>query len=277
LVSSESHRVILMMDLRAAIAAVALLGALASSSSPALAQATDTTPVDLGPLPPRVRIVVNAAYWTGSGPTFRDTRQFEEYVEQTTIRTSYATQSGAFGPDASLQVSVFRGLGILVGYTQVSRDQTGTVDVTRPNPLYFDRPRQASAEIDDYRYRERAFHLDLAYGRSAGRQFDWSLFAGVSLFRVEADLLDSPVYDDVYPYDELRIQSTPGKRARSSPTGFNLGGRLDYRFGGSGRFAVGVQFLYSTARVELQASPEAEKASFDAGGFQVGAGVRLYF
>lgn len=267
------------MDLRAGIAAVALLGgALASSSSPALAQATDTTPGESpGPPPPRVRIVVNAAYWTGSGPTFRDPRQFEEYVEQTTIRTSYATQSGAFGPDASLQVSVFRGLGILVGYSQVSRDQTGTVDVTRPNPLYFDRPRQASAEIDDYRYRERAFHLDLAYGRGAGRHFDWSLFAGVSLFRVEADLLDSPVYDDVYPYDELRIQSTPGKRARSSPTGFNLGGRLDYRFGGSGRFALGVQFLYSTASVELQASPEAQKASFDAGGFQVGAGVRLYF
>jgi hypothetical protein len=261
-----------------AVPAAALLGALALSSTPAPAQPADAIPEsDPGPRRPWVRLVVNAAYWPGGGPTFGDTRQFEEYLEQTTIRTSYATESGAFGPDASLQVSVFGRLGILVGYSQASRDQTGTVDVTRPDPLYFDRPRQASAEIDDYRYRERAFRLDLAYGRGAGRHFDWSLFAGVSLFKVEVDLLDSPIYDDVYPYDELRIQSTPGKKARSSPTGFNVGGRLDYRFGRSGRFAVGVQLLYSTARVEVQASPETEEASFDAGGLQVGAGVRLYF
>jgi len=65
--------------------------------------------------------------------------------------------------------------------------------------------------------------------------------------------------------------------AESSPTGFNLGGGVDYRFGSSGRFGLGVQLLYSTGDVELQATPEAETISFKAGGLQVGAGVRVYF
>jgi hypothetical protein len=246
----------------------------ASPSRPALAQDASAAP-GAPPPPARVRIVLNGALWLGSGPTFSDTRSFEEYAEQTTIGTRYQT-NGRFGPDAAAQVSVFRELGILVGYSSLSRDTTGTVDVSRPHPLYLDRPRSASAELSGYGYSERAFHLDLAYGRGAGH-LDWSLFAGVSLFRVEADLLDSPTYTDVYPYDELTIGSTPGKKVKSSPTGFNVGGRLDYRVGGSGHFGLGVQLLYSTASVELQATPEAQRATFHAGGLQTSAGVRLFF
>lgn len=255
--------------MRTALVVIAA-AAFASFSTPAPAQDASAAPP-----PARVRIAVNAALSVGSAPTFSDTRSFEEYAEQTTIGTHYETQ-GRFGPDAAVQVSVFRELGILVGYSSVSRDTTGTVDVSRPHPLYLDRPRSASAPLSGYGYSERAFHLDLAYGRGAGR-LDWSLFAGVSLFRVEADLLDSPTYTDVYPYDELTIASTPGRNVKSSPSGFNVGGRLDYRLGGSGRFGLGVQLLYTRASVELQATPEAQKATFHAGGLQASAGVRLFF
>jgi hypothetical protein len=255
------------------IALVALAAAIASYSTPALAEDTSAAPGV--PPPARVRIVLNGALWLGSAPTFSETRTLEEYAEQTTIGADYQTQ-GRFGPDAAAQVSVFRELGILVGYSSISRDTTGTVDVSRPHPLHLDRPRLASAELSGYGYSERAFHLDLAYGRGAGH-LDWSIFAGVSLFRVEADLLDSPTYTDVYPYDALTIASTPGKKASSSPTGFNVGGRLDYRVGGSGHFGLGVQLLYSQGNVELQATPEAQKATFHAGGLQASAGVRLFF
>jgi hypothetical protein len=255
--------------------ALVVIAAAAVASSSTVAPAQDASAAPGAPRPARVRIAVNAALWVGTAPAFSDTRSFEEYVEQTTIGTRYETQ-GRFGPDAAVQVSVFRELGILVGYSSVGRDTTGTVDVSRPHPLYLDRPRSASAELSGYGYSERAFHLDLAYGRGAGH-LDWSLFAGVSLFRVEADLLGTPTYTDVYPYDELTIASTPASRAKSSPTGFNVGGRLDYRVGGSGHFGLGVQLLYSRASVELQATPEAQKATFHAGGLQVSAGVRLFF
>ena len=35
----------------------------------------------------------------------------------------------------ALQVSLYRGFGLLAGYSQVTRDVTGTVDVSRPHPL----------------------------------------------------------------------------------------------------------------------------------------------
>ena len=227
------------------------------------------------PAPARVRIVLNGAFWLGSSPSFSETRSFEEYAEETTIRASYETGS-AFGPDVAVQATVYRGLGVRVGYSLASRDQSGTVEVSRPHPFHFDRPRVASAELSGLSYSEGALHLDVAYARSAGH-LEWTLFAGVTLFRVEADLLGEPIYTDVYPYDEFAIASTPTVTAESSPTGFNLGGGLDYRFGSSGRFGLGIQLLYSTGDVELQATPEAETISFKAGGLQVGAGVRVYF
>ncbi len=81
----------------------------------------------------------------------------------------------------------------------------------------------------------------------------------------------------MYPYDELTITSTPSTTVKESPTGFNVGGRLDYRFGRSRRFGAGVQVLYSTASVKLKAAADATDATFDAGGLSVGAGLRVYF
>jgi hypothetical protein len=253
------------------LALVALAAAALAVSAPAGAQQPSTTPAKA---PDRVRVVANAAFWP-SGPSYSDSQTFPEYAEQTTIHTSYDSGSG-FGPDLAVQVSVHRGLGVLVGYSHSSRDVAGTVNVSRPHPLYLNQPRSATAETSGYKLDEGAVLLDLAYAAPAGR-LEWAAFAGVALFQVEADLLSKPTYTDVYPYDELVIASTPSTRVKQSPTGFNVGARLDYRFGSSKRFGAGVQVLYSTASVKLKGSPESTEATFDAGGFSVGAGLRVYF
>jgi hypothetical protein len=227
------------------------------------------------PRPAHFRLVLNGAFWLGSNPSFDETRRFDEYAEETTLRASYETGSG-IGPDVAIQVAFFRGIGLRAGYSFATRDSSGMVEVSRPHPLYYDRPREVSTELSGLDYSEGALHLDLAYAHTAGH-LDWTLFAGVTLFRVEADLLGVPTFTDVYPYDELAIASAPTVSTESSPTGFNVGGGLDYRFGGSGRFGVGLQILYSTADVELQATPETDTVSFKAGGLQAAAGVRIYF
>jgi hypothetical protein len=258
-------------------ALAALATALTASASPARAQAPAPKPASVAAparVPDRFRVVLNASFWP-TKTSYSDSRTFTEYAEPTTIRTSYEAASG-FGPDVALQVSLFRGLGVLVGYSHVSRDVTGTVDVSRPHPLYLRHNRSASAEISGYALAEGAVHLDLAYARAAGH-LDWALFAGATFFQIEADLLQKPAYNDVYPYDELTITATPSTTVKESPTGFNVGGRLDYRLGHSGRFGAGVQVLYSTASVKMKASADATEATFDAGGLSVGAGLRLYF
>jgi hypothetical protein len=258
-------------------ALTALAAAAVAASAPcARAQATTPTPASAAPaaVPDRFRLVLNAAFWP-TKTSFSDSRTFTEYAEQTTIHTTYEAGTG-FGPDVALQASLYRGFGLLVGYSHASRDVTGKVDVSRPHPLYLNRPRSASAEISGYSLSEGAVHLDLAYARAAGH-LDWALFAGVSLFQVEADLLQQPTYNDVYPYDELTIAATPSTTVKQSPTGFNVGGRLDYRFGRSRRFGAGVQILYSKASVKARAVPEATEATFDAGGLSIGGGLRVYF
>jgi len=258
------------------IAAAAML--LASLPTVGRAQGQSKTPdqADVtAPLPPRVRVVLNGVFTTAATTSFGDTRSFEEYVEQTTIRTGYENGS-SFAPEVGVQVSLFRGLGVLASFSQTSRDITGSVDVSRPHPLYFNRPRSASAELGGYGYSERAIHVDVAYGKGAGH-LDWSLFGGVTFFNVEVDLLGQPTYTDVYPYDELTIDTAPATTADASPTGFNVGGRVDYRFGQSGRLGVGALVLYSRGTAEFQASSEASAISLDVGGVQVGGGLRLYF
>jgi hypothetical protein len=245
--------------------ALALL-ALAATGAPARAAEAGAA------LPnPRVRVVLNAM-GSFTKASFGDTRNYTEYAETTTIDTSYSTQAG-FGPDLALQLRIHGGIGLLVGYSFASRSEAGQFDAQRPNPLYLDRPRSASGELTGYQYREGAVHLDLAYGRTRGA-LDWSLFAGASLFQVEADLLGQVSWNDPYPYDTLTAASTPAHRTKASPAGFNVGGRLDWRF--SRTFGVGLLLRYCKASAKLRATPDAGDAAFDAGGLQAGAGVRLY-
>jgi hypothetical protein len=224
--------------------------------------------------PGRFRLVLGASFWPAQ-VSFGDSRTFTDCAEDTTIRTSSEAAAG-LGPDVALQVSLFQGLGVLVGYTRSTRDVTGRVDVSRPHPLYLNRNRNATSETSGYSLSEGAVHLDIAYARTDSH-LDWAFFAGATLFQIEADLLSKPTYTDVYPYDELAIASLPSTTVKESPTGFNVGGRLDYRFGASRRFGAGVHARYSTASVKLKAGAEATEASLDAGGFSVGAGLRVYF
>jgi hypothetical protein len=226
------------------------------------------------PGPVRIRIAFGGTYAVAA-PSYSETRQIPEYAETTTITASYEAKA-AFGADAALQVTLFRGLGVEVGYTALSRDVTGSVSISRPHPLYLNRPRSATADLSGYGAKENALHLDLAYAASRGH-IDWTVFAGATLFSVDADLLGTPTYAEAYPYDELQIASAPPTSLKESKTGWNVGGRLDYRFGTAGHFGAGVQVRYSAATVELGAGTATTPASYDAGGFQVGAGLRLYF
>jgi hypothetical protein len=222
----------------------------------------------------RLRLVLDFAAQPGS-TSYNDVRTPIAYAEPSTIRTSYDAKTG-IGAGAALQASFYRGLGVLVGYTHTKRDASGTVDVSRPHPLYLNRPRTASAGLSGSSYSEGAFDADLAYGRSAGA-LDWALFGGATFFKLDADLLGEPTFDEKYPYDQLTILTTPSIAVQQNATGWNVGGRLDYRFGTSRRFGAGVSVRYSRASVELTAAQASTPATIDAGGLAVGAGLRLYF
>ena len=73
-----------------------------------------------GPAETRVRIVLDAVFLPSS-VDYSSVSTPTAYAEQATIRSSYEAGAG-FGPGGALQVSVYRGFGVLVGYSHASRD-----------------------------------------------------------------------------------------------------------------------------------------------------------
>ncbi len=205
--------------------------------------------------------------------TLSDQRHTTEYAETAVVTTSQKVGAG-YVTDLALQVRLYRGLGLLVGYTFGSRDASGTYTAQRPHPLYLDQPRTAQGALSGYRYTENAVHADAAYGASRGK-LEWVLFAGPSFFQLKPDLLDALAYAEQYPYDQLTVTSAPARRLAVSKVGFNVGGGLDWRL--SRLFGAGVQLRYAAAQAKVRANPAASEVTIDAGGLQVAGGVRLHF
>lgn len=224
----------------------------------------------------RVRIVLNGIYNT-STLSFNDTRSYKEYAETARVGSDYSV-GGGFGFDGGLQVSFYKGLGVLVGYTATNREEKGAFDASLPHPLFLSRPRTLDGNLSGFEYKEASFYADLAYvGGKPGGHLEWVLFAGASFFQVKVDFLDRITYNQSYPYDSVTLRDAPAANIEESPVGWNAGGRLDYRFGKSRRFGAGVMARYSAATVKTRGSTESTEVSFDAGGFEVGAGIRIYF
>lgn len=221
----------------------------------------------------RVRVILNGAL-SPTTRSFTQTLSYTEYLETATVESRFETKS-AFGPDVGVQVQAFRRLGVFVAFTSAQRDEKGSFTASLPHPLYLDRPRSLDGDLSGYRLKERAVHLDLAFGGASGH-FDYALFAGLTAFSVEADLVDTVHYDQTYPYDTVSLRDVARRVVKDSPTGFNVGGRLDYRFGRAGHFGLGVQLRFATATAKLKAS-QSGTVDVDAGGLQAGAGARLYF
>jgi hypothetical protein len=220
--------------------------------------------------PYRVKVLLGGGYQLGS-QNASQTLSFPQYQETATIHTAY-TANSAPGFDLGLQVNVFKHVGLSAAGTIYSRDLKGTYDASFPHPLFFDQARTANGEIGG-KQKETAVHVDVvAFGRSGA--VDLSAWAGLSFFKVDADLLQNVLYSQSYPYDSVTVTSTPVSTVSDSPIGFNIGGSADWRF--NKRFGLGVQARYAHAKAKFSV-PNASALEVDAGGFQVGAGIRLYF
>jgi len=244
------------------ILTIALTAVVLPWPAPASAQSWD---VD------RLRVQLNGAFDV-TALSWGQSSGFTEYLETGSLRTDYEAD-GAVGLDVGLQVRLFGPLGLMASYSAVERDASGSFAFEVPHPLYFDQPRSASGDLSSLAYSEKVVHLGVGYAGGSSN-LDVALFGGVSLFTVETELLEDVDYSQSYPFDSIAVTGTPRSTQKQSPTGFHVGGRIDYRF--SRVVGFGVQARFSRATVEL-AAPDGSTTDLDAGGFQVAAGLRLYF
>lgn len=233
------------------------------------------TPAVAADAPYRFKLLLGGGYELGT-QDFSQSISFDQFQEKATIDTTYGVDK-APGLDAGVQWNAFKHVGFSAAVTLYSRDLNATYSASFPNPLFFPdspfgKPRLATGSVGG-KQKETAGHVNLVvFGRSGA--LDLSAWAGVSFFKVEADILQNVTYSEAYPYDSVTVTGTPTAKASDSPIGFNVGASLDWRFAKS--VGVGIQGRFARAKAKF-AVPNATDAEVDAGGFQVGAGIRFYF
>ena len=202
---------------------------------------------------------------------FSGTRTFTEFAEEGQIRADYSADKGP-GFEGGLAYRFGSRLSVALTGSYLKRDSSAAVQASLPHPLYLNRDRQVEADVSGLSYNETAGHLDLVLSGHSG-SLDFSVFGGPSIFKVKTDLAQAPTYTQSYPFDTVNVTGIPTTSADDMAFGFNVGAGVDYRF--SPKFAFGIQGRFSRGSAKLEA--EGGVIDVDAGGFQIGAGVRINF
>ncbi len=201
---------------------------------------------------------------------FADVRAFPILGREITAITSYDLDS-AVGFDAGVQVNVVGPLGVRASVSRAVHDGTGllTAAILPPIPGL---PRSVEAEIPGGQISETAAHLDGVVSGHMGR-VRLSAFAGVTFFRLEAQLLDR--VDISFPGgSRIPVIGPPSLEVSDSPTGWNVGVGLEV--GVSKLVSVGGFVRYSQATAHIR-PPLSDPIQMEAGGAHTALGVRLRF
>jgi hypothetical protein len=220
---------------------------------------------------PRFKLELDGAFGA-TASTFEESRPITEFAEEGVINTDYEGKAGP-GFEVGMQYRFTRNIGVNAALGLINRDEDGTFDAQLPHPLFFNRDREVTGTVSGYKLKETAIHLGLVF-TGGGGSLDYSIFAGPSFIKVESDILDELQYNHAYPYDTVTVTGTPSQSLNDNPLGFHVGGSLDFHLGS--RFGLGAKVRYSQAKAQL--APEGgQPIELDAGGLQVGAGIRIFF
>jgi hypothetical protein len=249
------------------------------STQPAEVQEPDPT---LGP-PPAERFYVNlSGGFQAKSETIREAGSFDIYDEPAQFTLGREIEGGGLF-DIGGGVRFMRRFGAGLSYTQrVKTTDDITADVTVPHPLFGPEPRSASVQVGGVGYSERAVHLQAAYFLPLTTRIDIAFFVGPSFFTVDLDRASigpENVQEGPFPFTTVSLSGATISGRSESAVGFNIGVDGTYlvtrRFGG--HFGGGLFLRYSRASVDIPAVAGGGSVGVDAGGFEVGGGLRVRF
>ncbi len=157
-----------------------------------------------------------------------------------------------------------------VGFSRVSDSADVAVAGTVPHPLFFDQLRGASAQASGLSRTETAVHLQLIYMAVVTNEIDVAISVGPSFFSVTQDIVSAvAVQEGAAPFEVVTAATATTTEVNDRAVGFNVGADMTYRF--MPNLGAGLFLRYAAASVDLPST------SSDAGGFQVGIGLRARF
>ena len=250
--------------MRTGVASIALAAALSFGVVPSVsAQSAAWTE--------RARVSINFGVQPSS-TTFDTSITKPSYIENALFETTYTVSSGPMF-DGGVAVRLAKSFGVGVAVSSFSRKNDAGVSGTIPHPFFYNTPRAISGTVPGVERREVAAHLQAVYVIS-GRKADLAIAGGPSWFNVNQDLVTDVAYTETYPYDSAAFASATTSRAAKSGLGFNVSGDVGVRLGQ--HVGVGGVVRFSRASIALAAA-NGVSVTADAGGIQLGGGLRLFF
>jgi hypothetical protein len=237
-------------------------------SAAVLLLAIATSPAAAETKPARA-VVVSGVF--GLAPAFEERRTLRLHSERGSVDTTYG---GGLVQGAEIGVSYGLGprLGLQIAAGGTRRSRHGAYAARLPHPLYLDAHRRAEGEVDGLTYMELAGHVGLSYAGRTGT-LAYTVFAGPSVYRVGAELIETASTQESYPYDDVTFSLSTARTARVGP-GAHAGASLEYPL--AARLSLGLQTRYCYGRVVLAPNDD-DKTRVGAGGPQVALGLRWVF
>jgi opacity protein-like surface antigen len=247
------------MRLRSVLLVLTLLG---SSLAPAPAAAQWA---------PRFTVAVNGGYQP-STTSFDDRFTFDLNREVATVETTYPIDAGPLF-DAGVSLRLWKGLGIGGAVSRFTADGVVQVEAGLPHPLFFQRNREVSGESGGLTREETAIHIQAQYQLPPFGKLLIVVAGGPSVLDVKQSIATEVNYTDQFPYDSATFVGVDSRRISGTATGFNVGADVRWMF--TRNIGVGGLVRFTRAKVDLEI--DSRTVQVDAGGAQVGAGLRLAF
>ena len=218
----------------------------------------------------------NIGFESTSG-ALNDATTFRLYDEDGTKSVEHAVDSGAL-VDFSFGGRVWRNVSVGLGFHHEGTSSQAAVTATVPNPIVFNRPRNAATVADDLERSERAWHLSFGYMIPLNEKLTVHVYAGPSFFHLSQEVVSDVSFTE-QPPAFTTVTATPViTEQEKSVTGGHFGGDVSYIFFQNPAVKLGggafLRWSGATAGVPVLGTTLIES---DLGGLQLGFGARVRF
>jgi hypothetical protein len=226
---------------------------------------------------PQDRGYINLGWGVESGSSaMTDTRTSTIYEESATITSSSSFTSGSLF-DVGVGLRVWRNLTVGAAYHQEQNDTTGSLTGSIPSPIFFNRPRTLSHDVEGLERKESATHLVIGWMVPVGSKLDVHVSAGPSFFRVnQLTVGDVAIGETGGSFTTVAADPDVVERAKSV-TGYHVGLDATYIVWSNDNVRIGaggfVRFTQASTEIEMLSTAQPT----DVGGVQFGFGGRIRF
>lgn len=203
---------------------------------------------------------------------FDDAFDLPLYTEQEHVTVDYGAGGGPVIA-ASGGYRIWKRLAVGLGVSRYTHDGSSTVNASLPHPFFDNTFREIEGSARTERT-ETGAHVLIGWMWPITGKLRVLLTAGPSFISVRQELVTNVRFSETFPFDTAEFTGVDTRPVSDRATGFNAGADVFWMF--SKHVGAGGLAQFTRAQVRLDAG-HGRTVRVDAGGAQIGAGLRFVF